>query len=223
MRGGGWNSAEFFATGPRDVAPALARFAELPSPRYDSALDFGCGLGRLTRALADSFSAVTGVDISSAMVEGARRLNTDVTGARFVLNDRADLREVAEDNSLDLVFSFIALQHVSSTEAIESYLRDFVRTLRPGGMLAFQLPSHISPLKRIQPKRHAYRALRALGASPETLNSRLGLHPMAMRHLPVDRVRQVLTDAGATLIAADTDPPHPDFPGYLSTHYYATK
>lgn len=223
MRGGGWDSEEFFATGPRDTAEVLRRFAELPSPRYGSALDFGCGLGRLTRALAGHFETATGVDISSPMIEGARRLNAEVPGARFVVNDRADLREVAEDESLDLVFSFIALQHVSSTEAIEGYLRDFVRVLRPGGMIAFQLPSHISPMRRIQPRRHAYRALRSVGVSPETLSNRLGLHPMAMRHLPVGRVREILTGAGATMIAAETDPPHPDFPGYLSTHYYATR
>jgi len=222
-RGGRWDSEEFFATGPRDTAAALGRFKELPNPVYDRALDFGCGLGRLTRALAGSFDAVTGVDISRAMVDGASRLNADVPGMKFVVNDRADLRDVADDDSIDLVFSFIALQHVSSTEAIVSYLKEFVRVLRPGGLVAFQLPSHISPIKRIQPKRHAYRVLRRVGFSPATLNGRLGLHPMAMRHLPLQEVREVLGGAGATVLAAETDPPHPDFPGYLSTHYFATK
>lgn len=220
---GGWDRDEFLATGPRDIAEALERFAQLPSPSYGIALDFGCGLGRLTRALAGPFGSAVGVDISPSMVNGAERMNADLGNVSFAVNDRADLTEIAEDGSFDLVFSFIALQHVSSREAIASYITDFVRILRPGGLVAFQLPSWISPIKRIQPKRHMYRALRGIGVPTATLHGTLQLHPMAMRFLPVDEVLEVLTSAGAEVTGFDTAPPHDDFPGYRSTNYYATK
>ena len=222
-RHGRWRSEDFFATGPPDIAAALERFEALPSPRYGRALDFGCGVGRLTRALATPFDHVTGVDISETMVQGARTLNSDVPGVDFVVNDRDDLREVAGDRSMDLVFSQLALQHVSSKAAIESYLREFVRVLRPGGLIAFQLPSRVTLLKRLQPKRrHAYHALRGLGVPAGALNGRLRLHPMAMRHLEVGKVCQILTDAGATVISTQSDPPRP-VSGYLQTRYYATR
>ena len=41
------------------------------------ALDFGCGAGRLTRALAARFESVVGVDVADAMLDKARALNAD--------------------------------------------------------------------------------------------------------------------------------------------------
>ena len=74
-RNGGWELDEFFATGEAEVAQMLARAAELGRPgRNDSALDFGCGVGRLTRALAVHFDNTLGVDASAQMIEQARRL-----------------------------------------------------------------------------------------------------------------------------------------------------
>lgn len=48
--------------------------ATLGHPRERGvALDFGCGVGRLTRALAAFFDRATGVDISSSMIEEAKK------------------------------------------------------------------------------------------------------------------------------------------------------
>ena len=40
------------------------------------ALDFGCGVGRLTNAMATYFDEVIGVDISSTMIGNANQLTT---------------------------------------------------------------------------------------------------------------------------------------------------
>ena len=42
-----------------------------------SALDFGCGVGRLSHALADLFLNVTGIDVSPTMVAKANELNNN--------------------------------------------------------------------------------------------------------------------------------------------------
>jgi SAM-dependent methyltransferase len=222
-RGGKWSEDDFLATGPRDIAPALAHFAALEAPAYGSALDFGCGLGRLTRALSGSFADVVGVDIAPSMVAGARRMHADQPGLRFVVNDRSDLREVADDASFDLVFSFIALQHVSSREAIREYVREFVRIVRPGGLVAFQLPSWVTPLLRLQPRRHAYRVLRRGGVPARVLQDRLKLHPMAMRFVPEGDVRAALEGAGGRIVEIARVDPRDDLPGFRSTWYYATR
>jgi SAM-dependent methyltransferase len=203
-RFGGWSHDEFFATGEREVAEVLERGAELGLPRgRGAALDFGCGLGRLTRPLAERFHSCVGVDISERMVTGARDLNADVAGCSFEVNSTADLRPFP-DASFDLVFSSVVLQHVPDRAAIESYLREFVRVLRPGGLAAFQLPAHIPRVFRLQWRRRLYRALRRHGAAPGFLYRRLRLVPIAMSHLPERRVAAVVEAAGGRLVRADS-------------------
>src|SRR5690349_15678614 len=91
-RDGGGDVEAFFATGDGEVSGALDVARELGLPvRYGSALDFGCGVGRLTRALAARFERCVGVDVSPRMVDAARRLNADVPNVEFTANGRDDL------------------------------------------------------------------------------------------------------------------------------------
>ncbi|HET6573754.1 MAG TPA: methyltransferase domain-containing protein [Fimbriiglobus sp.] len=139
-RGGGWKSDEFFATGRQEIAAVLGYLAGLGLPKARrAALDFGCGLGRLTQALGEQFERVTGVDIAPSMIDGARRHNRHGDRCRYVLNDRDDL-SVLPDGSFDLIYSNIVLQHMRP-EYSRRYVREFVRLLTPGGAAVFQLPS----------------------------------------------------------------------------------
>src|SRR5690242_3397514 len=71
-----WDAAEFFRTGVDEIRLILDRVAAAGlTPRRTRALDFGCGVGRLTQALAAQFDHADGVDISTEMVEQARALN----------------------------------------------------------------------------------------------------------------------------------------------------
>jgi hypothetical protein len=45
------------------------------------------------------------------------------------------------DNSVDLIYTNIVLQHVTPDVTV-AYLREFLRILKPAGVLVFQLPSH---------------------------------------------------------------------------------
>ena len=135
-----WNEDEFFATGTAVVERLMRDLEEhgLAGHR-ERALDFGCGAGRLSRALAGYYGEVIGVDIAASMVELARRLNRDHTRCRFVLNECDDLRAF-DDGSFDLVLTLLVLQHMRPGYAI-GYIREFVRVLRPGGVLLMQIPS----------------------------------------------------------------------------------
>jgi hypothetical protein len=64
-KGNKWDPAAFFASGRQEIADVMQYLASLhlDGPRQ-RALDFGCGVGRLTRALADHFAKATGVDIA---------------------------------------------------------------------------------------------------------------------------------------------------------------
>jgi SAM-dependent methyltransferase len=138
-RGGGWDPDEFFATGVREIDDVLGYLDErgITVARND-ALDFGCGPGRLSQALARHFDRVVGVDISSSMVRTAEQYDRAGGRVRYLVNTVADL-SCLEDASFDFVYSNITLQHMP-TSAAASFVREFFRLLRPGGVAVFQIP-----------------------------------------------------------------------------------
>jgi SAM-dependent methyltransferase len=138
--GGRWNADEFFATGVRDVVVFMEQAATWGKPfARRSALDFGCGIGRLSQALAGHFDQVYGVDISPKMIELAREHNRNGARVEYVCNVEGELKRFA-DGSIDMILSWITLQHMRPRYA-RRYIQEFVRVLAPGGLLLFQYPS----------------------------------------------------------------------------------
>lgn len=134
----GWNLDEFFETGRREIARVFRDLEALRySPQRGDALDFGCGVGRLTQALAPSFQRITGVDISPTMIRLAGRLNRFPDRVRYLVNARPDL-VVLPAMSFDFIYSDIALQHIPPDQS-RAYIAEFLRVLRPGGLAVFQL------------------------------------------------------------------------------------
>ena len=205
-RGGGWDVAEFYATGVAEVEETLARAGRLGmTVGGGRALDFGCGAGRLTRPLASRFGAAVGVDITPAMLDLARRDNPVAQQCEFVLNTRPDLA-LLRDGEFDLVYSSVVLQHLPPV-LIRAYLAEFARVLRPGGSLIVQLPT--SP--RWTPRGLAYRCLPAavLGIVQRRL---LGYPaPMRMHGMAERRARRLLAAHGMEVLAADATSYHPDW------------
>ncbi len=194
---------EFLATGEEEVDRLLGRARELALPTaYGRALDFGCGAGRITRALAGRFRECVGVDISEAMVAEARRINADCEGCSFVVNDTADLRRFP-GSSFDLIYSTLVLQHLPGRRFVAAYLSEFVRLVTPGGVVVFQLPGTLGLLHRLQAGRRLYRLLRALGVSDRLLLRRTPLTPMRMLAAPEGWVRATISAAGGRIVAAD--------------------
>jgi len=133
--GGKWEVAEFMATGVDEIDTVmchLARIGQVPDAS-GAVLDFGCGVGRLTQALAPHFASCVGVDISEQMVQKAKALN-QFPHCRYVVNAQPQLPFA--DGTFSFIYSNIVLQHVPPRFA-EGYLREFVRVLAPGGVLVF--------------------------------------------------------------------------------------
>lgn len=210
----------FWASGAASIDAIMSKAEALGVPEgREVALDFGCGLGRLTRPLATPFRRVVGVDISPSLVEQAHRYNAEEANCEFrVLDDRG--LAVFERDSFDIVCSLLVLQHQSSRRAADAYIREFVRILRPNGLAVFQLPTHIPVRHRIQPRRRLYGVLRAFRIPPATLYARLRLDPIRMIHVPRPVVIGEVEQAGGVLLATVAD--HLAA-GYPSATYYVTK
>lgn len=223
-RFGRWDGDEFFATGTVEADAFMRRVDELGLPQQRGrALDFGCGLGRMTRALADHFDECVGVDISDEMIRGARDANAEIGNVSFVVN-RADDLSRFDDASFDLVYSMIVLQHVPDQGAIESYVREFCRILRPGGLALFQLPSHIPAIFRLQWRRRLYLALRSLGVSAPFLYRRLRLLPIAMCSIPESSMFRLVEAQDARTVAVETQRASGLMnAGLRNTTYYVTR
>jgi ubiquinone/menaquinone biosynthesis C-methylase UbiE len=201
--GNRWQLEEFCADGRRPVAAELAGVrAHYPTLRQGSALDFGCGVGRLSQALAGHFDRVTGVDLSEEMLGHARAHNRHGQRVEYVHNTRPDLR-VLGDARFDFVYSILTLQHMEPAHA-RAYIREFVRVAAPGGAILFQLPAEglrdppdstlLTPwpptfLKRLK-RRWLKQRNRWLAEQPL----------MEMHGLPRPEVEQLLADSGAQLI-----------------------
>jgi SAM-dependent methyltransferase len=139
-RGRRWDLQEFMKTGEREIALLFHRCAELDLPiARDRALDFGCGVGRLTQALGRRFEHVVGVDISQPMLDLAVTLNR-YPGVRYVRSGDQPLRDLLQQR-FDLIYSNVVLQHVPKSIAA-GYVGDLVDMVAPHGLLVFQLPSH---------------------------------------------------------------------------------
>jgi SAM-dependent methyltransferase len=137
-----WTDAEFFQSGQRTVAEEILtdmiNICQGKDPKRMRVLEIGCGAGRVTRALAQVFGEVYGVDISGEMVRQAREALADLPHVHISQNNGKDL-EVLGNIRLDFAFSSIVFQHIPSREVIESYVKAVRGRLRRGGLFKFQI------------------------------------------------------------------------------------
>jgi SAM-dependent methyltransferase len=120
---------------PEDSGPPPSHLAAFVAGlgHVGSALDLGCGDGRLS-ALLDA-ARLTLADVSDVALErAARRL----PGARVVALE-PDAPLPLPDNAFDLVLCAETIEHVRDVQLLLSEAR---RVLRPGGRLALTTPAH---------------------------------------------------------------------------------
>lgn len=161
-----------------------------------SALDFGCGVGRATRALSAHFERVTGIDVAASMIRRARQLNADLGNCEFVHNRRTDLSPIGS-GSVDLVYSNIVLQHIGPPYA-ESYVREFVRVLAPDGLALFQIPYADGRMSARFPFRLIPRSVLEVWR-----RARMGRNRIEMHAIPVERVHAVVREAGGQVVRCE--------------------
>jgi SAM-dependent methyltransferase len=131
---------EFFSSGQAHARWVLATARQRVRSDFapQTALDFGCGVGRVAIPLAAELRGVVGVDVSPAMLTEAAK-NADLMGVGH--NTRwleSDDRLSRVDGCFDLVHSCIVLQHIDVVRGRELF-RGLVDRVAPGGVGAIQV------------------------------------------------------------------------------------
>jgi ubiquinone/menaquinone biosynthesis C-methylase UbiE len=139
--GGHWKAEDFFETGRVEIAAVVAGLEKLGKrPPFRNVLDFGCGVGRLSRALSGCAEHVVSLDIAPSMIEQGRQLHADFPKIEWRLNQQEDLR-LFGDATFDLIYTNVVLQHMP-TRMARLYISEFFRVVEPGGWVVFQLPNN---------------------------------------------------------------------------------
>ena len=112
---------------------ALSRWLGAPARPGSTALDVGCGVGRWTLELAHRGHDVTGVDLSSRMIEraAARAQDAGIT-CQFTVGNATTL---ALGRTFDLILCVTVLQHIMEPDAAHTAIERLAAHLSPGGEL----------------------------------------------------------------------------------------
>lgn len=211
-----WIREELFASGRNEIRVVLDHLAKI-GVKLDHnapALDFGCGVGRLTQAMASHFPECWGVDISPTMIQLAKDYAKDIPRCRFLLNESERL-ESFQDSYYGFVYTSIVLQHIAEPYAL-GYIRELMRVLRPAGVVVFQIPEslRLGFIKK-------WRVQLALRAKLQTAfgfnqNGRHHNEAMEMHCIPESAIRRVIDESGGKVIdVCLTNSAAPDFSGNL--------
>jgi SAM-dependent methyltransferase len=174
QRYGKWDRSAFYATGEADVDHVISICRRLGRPvEWGSALDFGCGMGRLTRAMSKYFERCVGVDISQEMVSQASLANP---ACEFIVNTDTSLP--FSNASFDFIYTKYVLQHLPTRNDMRAYVREFSRVLKPNGLLVFQIRTGLSFKASVQAGRRIYSFLRTVGLTERFIYLRLRLNPI---------------------------------------------
>jgi SAM-dependent methyltransferase len=156
----------FWAGGERELNKLLeavgARLGE-----DDTAVEIGCGVGRLTRHVAARVRDVKALDISKDMLRLAREHNPELRNVEWIHGDGSSLAGVA-DASADSLVSHVVFQHIPDPAITLAYVTDMGRALKPGGWAAFQIsndPSVHRPPGRLARTKDSLAA--AVGRGPK--------------------------------------------------------
>jgi predicted SAM-dependent methyltransferase len=158
------------------------------------------------------------------MIERAVQYNRFEERCKYILNTQDNLH-IFTDNFFDFIYTYIVLQHIPSDLTV-GYLKEFIRILKVGGILMFQIPVqrleqdtnkiYLQSLPRYHPHRilnklrgilvgHSladrYYRLKRLGFSEAWLYRELGFRPEIQMHtLEEATIIELMTDQAAEVV-----------------------
>jgi SAM-dependent methyltransferase len=142
-----WSDEEFWKSGETSVSQYvltdMGNVCQGRRPTDMRVLDFGCGAGRVTRALAKIFGEVHGVDISGEMVGLARQALAGLPNAQIHHSSGEDL-DVLGSGVFDFAFAFSVFHHIPGKTAISSCIAEVGKHLHSGDLFKFEVQGVLS-------------------------------------------------------------------------------
>lgn len=192
--------SEFWASG-RSIWTDIKRVTGYVPRTKDTVVEIGCGVGRLTRAIAPEVGRVIALDISERMLAIAAQAN--LPNVEFHAAHGFTLPDI-QDESVDLALGYCVFQHLPSHAALQSYLIEMHRVAKPGAVLAFTLvPRDWSTLLLPALRVRAYFRERFSSAGPKgcyrkewvgirpSASTVCGIIPTRLEHLKLDGSRML--------------------------------
>jgi 2-polyprenyl-3-methyl-5-hydroxy-6-metoxy-1,4-benzoquinol methylase len=198
---------EFFESGERYLEVVLERIRSTLDPEFAprTALDFGCGVGRVLVHLAKRCESVVGIDVAESMLMETRA-RCDSLGLANVSLLKGDDSLSGVSGSYDLVHSFIVLQHIPPSRGMGLVTR-LAGLLAPEGVGVLHLTYARRGGGRAHParcwagwmkQRAVHFVRRAGGSLVPGLRRRIGstaAAPMYVFHYDLNTVFRVLQEA----------------------------
>jgi 2-polyprenyl-3-methyl-5-hydroxy-6-metoxy-1,4-benzoquinol methylase len=134
---------EFYESGKQEAErlfKTLNRSA-IDHTSFQQCLDFGCGIGRVSRWLSEEFETIFAYDVSKYYLKMAKKyLNTqEISNVEFRHVSSVD--DLENFPKVDLIYSVIVLQH-NPPPIIHRVIVQFMKALNPGGVAFFQVPTY---------------------------------------------------------------------------------
>lgn len=132
-----WNPEQYTLFSDHRLRPALDLLSQVPLFSPSVIYDLGCGTGNVTALLSQHWNEaiITGIDSSEEMLAKARH---DHPSIEWKLTDIARFSPTSKGN---LIFSNAALHWLDDHENL---FPNLLKQLRPGGVLAVQMPNNFS-------------------------------------------------------------------------------
>lgn len=131
---------QFFETGRVQIVQLLDTLAcNGIDVALHSALEFGCGVGRLLVPLAERFQSVVGLDVSSVMLAESKSqlLRRGLTNFELIQTNG----EVPSlPTKFDFIVTYAVLQHLPHSQALQT-IDAILRMLRPSGVVVIHFLS----------------------------------------------------------------------------------
>lgn len=106
--------------------------------KFDKALDFGCGMGRMIKRMLNNFKEVDGADLIEKNLTHARQyLGNDINKVKLFQTDGISCSIPSGD--YDFIYSTICLQHVCVHEIKFDIINDFYKLLNNNGEMCIQV------------------------------------------------------------------------------------
>jgi len=182
---------DFFLSGVSDAQRFFGTLDRngLNLDKRSTCLEFGCGLGRVTQALAPRFAKTVAVDISASHLALARSFAEQASIAGIDWRQLASIEDLDRLPRVDVIYSIIVLQH-NPPPVIDRIVATFARILKPGGIAYFQVPTYV--------RGYSF----DLG---EYLDSKIGIPGMEMHVYPQDRVFRRFAEHNAIPVSVVED------------------